>query len=63
MGLISLPFSLPLIPYTRYHHSPDIKDIHDVALAPDGNVMATAGGDGIVKFWNVACDSNEPVPK
>ena len=48
--------------YEQYF-SPTAKDIHDIALAPDGNVMATAGGDGIVKFWNIAFESTDPIPK
>ena len=30
------------------------KEVTDLSLAPDGNVMCTAGNDGKVVFWDLA---------
>lgn len=36
------------------------KAINDIALAPDGSVVATASEDGVVKFWQLDFESTEP---
>lgn len=37
-----------------------MQPISDVSLSPDGNVLATAGLDGHVKFWDVQSPNADP---
>ncbi len=41
----------------------NLQHICDMAISPDGNVLATAGQDGHVKFWQIDLDepTKEPV--
>ena len=36
-----------------------MQDVNDLSLSPDGNVLATAGSDGLVKFWKLNMDSDQ----
>jgi WD40 repeat protein len=33
---------------------PDQTEVHSLAFSPDGEFLATAGGDGAIKIWNIA---------
>jgi WD40 repeat protein len=40
------PLTLPPIPYSRV--------LMDMAFSPDGRLLATGTGDGVVKIWPLA---------